>query len=177
MSFKTSIRKRTQERLRSAFRYHNDASYRERIKTKNSVAQKKRIAELKQQVYRALGNKCAKCGYDSDSRAFQIDHLYDDGYKERMQSRRLASYYKSIIAHGSQEKYQLLCANCNQIKRLMLLGHQNAAVPAGDAGFPGISTSIRSSCTNARNRSGIVHTGTNAGNGGSASFQIRLGFK
>jgi len=67
----------------------------------------------------ALGNKCSKCGF-SDPRALCFDHVNGGGRKER--AARLAGnnggdkYYKNIINNGSG-KFQILCANCNQIKR------------------------------------------------------------
>lgn len=61
-----------------------------------------------------LGGKCGWCGF-SDSRALQIDHVAGGGVKEA----------KAIGPHGVMRKvlqgdpaYQLLCANCNQIKKV-----------------------------------------------------------
>ena len=57
-----------------------------------------------------LGRKCVRCGFD-DIRALQIDHINNDGYKEN----RVKMYHK--ILRGDTEGYQVLCANCNWIKR------------------------------------------------------------
>ena len=67
----------------------------------------------RQELIRFLGGKCIKCGF-SDYRALQIDHLNGGGHKE---IRDLGHYqmYKRVYAHP--EDYQLLCANCNSIKR------------------------------------------------------------
>ena len=66
-----------------------------------------------------LGNKCIKCGFD-DSRALQIDHINGGGYIER-KSYNLSprKYYSNILQSvlNNENKYQLLCANCNWIKR------------------------------------------------------------
>lgn len=69
------------------------------------------------QVLEALGGRCVRCGF-SDARALQVDHVHDDGYVDRKE--RGVSFqrlmYNAILA-GEQDQYQLLCANCNWIKR------------------------------------------------------------
>jgi hypothetical protein len=70
--------------------------------------------ELRDAVIEKLGGKCALCGYDADRRAFQIDHIDGQGRKER----RTIGWYKffnQILVDTTN--YQLLCANCNYIKR------------------------------------------------------------
>ena len=64
-------------------------------------------------VVEALGAVCADCGY-TDIRALEIDHVHDNGAEHR-KSGRGASYYKSMLDH--LDEYQVLCSNCNQIKR------------------------------------------------------------
>lgn len=75
------------------------------------------------EVIQLLGGKCSnpnclvpnRC---SDIRCLQIDHVNGDGYKERI-SKGAEMYYKHILKQiktGSKD-YQLLCANCNWIKR------------------------------------------------------------
>lgn len=61
-----------------------------------------------------LGGKCVQCGFE-DWRALQVDHIHGDGRKDiyRYGSRYL---YAKIVAEN-HDKYQLLCANCNWIKR------------------------------------------------------------
>lgn len=65
----------------------------------------------------ALGGKCQRCGFD-DARALQIDHVGGDGAARRRAGERtgVAGYYKKVIADRTGA-YQLLCANCNWIKR------------------------------------------------------------
>ncbi len=64
-----------------------------------------------------LGGKCVHCGF-SDSRALQIDHINGGGCKE---NRKIGNTTVCrIIIRNPEEsklKYQLLCANCNWIKR------------------------------------------------------------
>ena len=69
---------------------------------------------LFQQVVVLLGDKCVRCGYDADQRALQIDHINNNGYKER--GGGSTTLYKRVIANP--DEYQRLCANCNWIKEL-----------------------------------------------------------
>lgn len=76
-------------------------------------------AEVRESIHSMLGLKCARCGFD-DPRALQIDHVNGGGRQEQVQNRlgglsRGKLILGKILA-GSKE-YQLLCANCNWIKR------------------------------------------------------------
>lgn len=64
-----------------------------------------------------MGNKCNRCGFD-DLRALQIDHVYSGGRHEQRSS---LTFYKRVIESYKKKegKYQLLCANCNWIKRFV----------------------------------------------------------
>jgi hypothetical protein len=57
----------------------------------------------------------------TDKRAFQIDHVYDDGFMEknpRTGLRRPPNWTKILAeVEAGSDRYQLLCANCNWIKR------------------------------------------------------------
>lgn len=57
---------------------------------------------------------CVRCGFD-DARALQIDHINGGGYRHLITSGSHPKYYKSMLVEP--EKYQILCANCNWIKR------------------------------------------------------------
>lgn len=73
------------------------------------------------QAYESLGGRCRRCGF-KDPRALQIDHVDGHGVAEIVYHQERAgkvAYYKKVIrsiAMG-EKKYQLLCANCNWIKR------------------------------------------------------------
>ena len=74
--------------------------------------------ERRNEIMERLGPKCCKCGF-SDKRALQIDHIYGGG-RVHMLSVGFGgrSYYKSILEDPDLEaKFQILCANCNWIKR------------------------------------------------------------
>lgn len=72
--------------------------------------------KLRTEVLEKLGNKCCKCGF-LDWRALQVDHKRGGGYNARKQKEKgYIALHRNVLKHGSK-KYQLLCANCNWIKR------------------------------------------------------------
>lgn len=78
--------------------------------------QRKIRERLRKQVIKHLGGKCNRCGFD-DWRALQIDHREGGGHRERVKlANSTHRLYKKVLADTSG-KYQLLCANCNWIKR------------------------------------------------------------
>lgn len=79
--------------------------------TKREARKKKRLEAITK-----LGGKCVHCGYDVDSRALQIDHINGGGVKE-MKEIGTMGILNEVLKEGSEKKYQLLCANCNWIKR------------------------------------------------------------
>jgi hypothetical protein len=81
----------------------------------------------KKEIFELLGNKCANpncavVGGMTDIRCLQIDHIHGGGNQEKRKNKgdRGSHHYYDIlrkIKNGSKE-YQLLCANCNWIKRI-----------------------------------------------------------
>ena len=70
-------------------------------------------AKLRAAAIVKLGGRCVSCGM-TDERCLQIDHINGGGHKERVK----------VGSHGTRRNvlagvggYQLLCANCNWIKR------------------------------------------------------------
>ena len=64
-----------------------------------------------------LGNKCAICGFN-DPRALQIDHVNGGGTREiKEKFKRNRNKYYQFILKDISNNYQLLCANCNWIKK------------------------------------------------------------
>ncbi len=79
--------------------------------SKKRYSDRMRVATLA-----ALGGICVRCGF-SDERALQVDHINGGGWKER---KELGGKMKKIVLESilaKENKYQLLCANCNWIKR------------------------------------------------------------
>ena len=88
---------------------------------RNTVKSK---SSLNYQIWRyealsKLGNRCSRCGF-SDERALQIDHISGGGTKERGGKGYGPAFYKEVVSSLiiNEGKFQLLCANCNWIKRV-----------------------------------------------------------
>jgi hypothetical protein len=69
--------------------------------------------DLRKRALAALGGMCVKCGF-SDERALQIDHVHGLSGQEREHRSKM---YKRVLSGTHSGAYQLLCANCNWIKR------------------------------------------------------------
>lgn len=79
---------------------------------------RRKYVETKDTVLELLGNKCKRCKI-SDKRVLCVDHINGGGSADISQKGRGVNYYKQLIElilNGSEE-YQLLCHNCNWIKR------------------------------------------------------------
>ncbi len=67
-----------------------------------------------------LGGKCIHCGI-TDQRVLQIDHINGHGREEfRKYKGNPDAFYRSIFElsdNDLEENYQILCANCNWIKK------------------------------------------------------------
>lgn len=98
------------------------------MRTKSRIdCQKKSRDKIRMAVLSILGSKCLNCGF-SDVRALQIDHINGGGAKERKSIKSVTAYYKHIIDSviKGEYKYQLLCANCNVIKRIINQEHKKS---------------------------------------------------
>ena len=74
-------------------------------------------AKNRKNVFSLLGKKCSYCGF-SDIRALQIDHINGGGLKERKLFCDQNKFYRSILrGKYDRNKLQILCANCNWIKK------------------------------------------------------------
>lgn len=59
-------------------------------------------------------NQCAFCGFN-DPRALELDHPNGGGHAERKKLGNVG-VYRRALKHPNE--YQLLCANCNRIKKV-----------------------------------------------------------
>lgn len=80
------------------------------------LVEKESALALRSAVIAHLGGACVKCGYCADSRALQIDHVNGDGRTERKTS--WPRQWMRSVLNDTSGRYQLLCANCNIIKRI-----------------------------------------------------------
>lgn len=107
--------------LREKHRAYYDIILRQKygIKRRKDMNGFKSNIQLRKEILRILGNKCIRCGF-SDWRALQIDHVKGNGRKEWLKfQNNLYQYYKNILEkiQRASKDYQILCANCNSIKR------------------------------------------------------------
>lgn len=108
--------------LSSYYRYHEKYKEARRIRYyKNRFTIHGHHYDLKRKLMDMLGqNECLKCGY-SDIRALVFDHIYGGGSKENEnQNHRHGIRLEYYIAHplDAFAKLQVLCHNCNHIKKL-----------------------------------------------------------
>ena len=93
---------------------------------------KKYQNKLRIELMLLLGTKCVRCGFD-DIRALQIDHIEGKGHNERVNifgSIRLMYRYYRDNPEQAKKKLQILCANCNWIKK-----HENNEVKETNDGY------------------------------------------
>ena len=60
-----------------------------------------------------LGRRCVCCG-ETDEMYLEVDHVYNDGYKEKSGSNKWRVMYKKLQVEPG--RYQILCSNCNRAK-------------------------------------------------------------
>lgn len=66
-------------------------------------------------LYEMYGHTCVRCGFD-DKRALTLDHIKNNGSTERAELGERGVYRRAKSAHLPEE-YQILCMNCQFIKR------------------------------------------------------------
>jgi hypothetical protein len=79
------------------------------------------IAEAQSVRLRAiehLGGVCLHCGYSANVQALTFDHINGDGYLERKLGIRPSNARLSQQILDGRDDIQLLCCNCNQIKKV-----------------------------------------------------------
>lgn len=78
-------------------------------------------AALRLKAVEHLGAKCRNCSV-VDPRVLQIDHVEGGGVKCRRNGITAISEYRRILnePEGWNDEFQVLCANCNWIKRYEL---------------------------------------------------------
>lgn len=89
-----------------------------RYKGGNIICRRRKREERRNEVLNVLGGKCNECG-NLDRRVLQVDHILGGGVKDRKSFTDDKIYYKYVIESflKKENKYQILCANCNWIKK------------------------------------------------------------
>ena len=116
-------------RLRAyANRYYHNSGGKKRSRDyyyanleKSRLACREKGNRARRKLLFLLGNKCTLCGF-SDWRALQVDHINGGGSHERRGYGHSPSALKArilddVIKADHERRYQILCANCNWIKR------------------------------------------------------------
>lgn len=109
MAYYRAHKSRFQERNRQYYHRHRDKL----LEQVNAHARRRRSA-LKAALYKKLGGKCKRCGI-TDVRVLCVDHVNGGGWQERKESTYTTLYTRMLA--DTTGKYQLLCHNCNWIKR------------------------------------------------------------
>lgn len=95
--------------------YHQN--WRENNRARHNELNTRSEKKIKDAVFALLGNVCVRCGF-SDHRALQVDHIYRAKEKHGDHQRAGKSLYAAILRGDKPlSEFQLLCANCNWIKR------------------------------------------------------------
>lgn len=80
---------------------------------------RKRRQELRTEIFQLLGNKCQICSF-SDQRILEIDHINGGGKQEikHFRAKSWNSYLQHVLnsLKANEEKYRLLCPNCNRLE-------------------------------------------------------------
>lgn len=82
-----------------------------------------RKAKVKERLllFKMYGCKCAMCGY-ADMRALTLDHVLNNGSAERLELGERGVYRRAKQTYRPDE-YQVLCMNCQFIKRHSILNY------------------------------------------------------
>lgn len=79
---------------------------------------KEKTNAFRNQAISLLGGRCKRCAYNTDYRVLFVDHVNGGGTAIRRKIGQWKHFRNIIdeIKNGSND-YQLLCANCNWLKR------------------------------------------------------------
>lgn len=91
--------------------------YYEKIKERVRIYSQKKYSGRRKRIIDALGGKCIRCGF-TDIRALQIDHVNGHGGRERKSTINFSHDRYERMIMENKDRYQILCANCNWIKRV-----------------------------------------------------------
>ena len=103
-------------------------------KTEEAINRQKWRAERRQSILNLYGRKCSNCGYRRNERALQLDHIEGNPDPRYRGSWKL---YDAILSGVlPKQSFQILCANCNFIKRLITPNEQGSWVNGIQPEFP-----------------------------------------
>lgn len=89
------------------------ATHREKVRKSSVETERRARLEILQLLG---GGRCARCGF-SDWRALQVDHIHSDGHLVNRKGNWLSLPKIRATLADAKQRFQVLCANCNWIKR------------------------------------------------------------
>lgn len=93
------------------------AAWREQNRVKMRAYVKAYADKLRSDLLNLMGNECVRCSFN-DPRALQVDHVYGGGtYDRKVQQNSSRRAFNKKVEEFKRGELQLLCANCNWIKR------------------------------------------------------------
>lgn len=119
--------------------------WKQRVKARLAQNERRFRARLRRKALNKLGGKCVRCGI-SDWRVLQIDHINGGGIKD-FKTRHRDDELREIVdapLDVISQKYQLLCANCNWIKKYEK--NENPHQTSFDIAFADIDIVWQTSC-------------------------------
>lgn len=113
---------KSRERGKQYSRKYRDENY-EKNKAIRLESAKRLHYQYRGQLIDEMGAKCVQCGYDKKP-ALQFDHVHGDGARDpKSRSPFSRGVYQHMRASWLAGRIQLLCANCNWVKRAALQEH------------------------------------------------------
>jgi len=97
----------------TSVKYKTKPTKTEESRQKRKTLRNRQYAALRNKVFKLLGGQCKRCKI-KDRRVLQIDHVAGGGTRER-KKHGSTKILKKIL--DGEKGYQLLCANCNWIKK------------------------------------------------------------
>jgi len=101
-------------------RSQREPEFKEYIDRQRRFYMRKRLIVTKEKLLSEFGGRCKKCDI-ADYRVLQLDHINGGGGKSRKNGefKSTRQFFKEVLSDpGKFQKYQILCANCNWIKRI-----------------------------------------------------------
>lgn len=110
-------RKKAKDPVYSEKRREDHRRFERKHKKRRAVEKKAFRLRTRFEMIALMGGKCVKCGF-SDHRALQVDHI--NASDTKWIDNKLGGYvfYRQLLrGEYDLSEFQLLCANCNWIKR------------------------------------------------------------
>ena len=113
---RSEIQRRYREKYHERLKKDARERYHANIQKSRDKGRKTR-ERMRDEIFDILGRRCVVCGF-ADIRALQFDHINGGGNEDNKQRHRETRLiYMRNNPDETKSKFQVLCANCNSIKR------------------------------------------------------------